>query len=70
MLSSLQLLALSCFALPEALWLLCVLRGLKEGHCHWPRLLLLPRGSPINAPEVEQPLTGMPRSPLASGEYS
>lgn len=39
MLSSLQLLSLSCFALPGAS---CILRGLKEGQTLWPRALPLP----------------------------
>lgn len=53
MLSSLQLLSLSCFALPGASWLLCILRGLKEGETPWPRALPLPVAPCTNAPPMK-----------------
>lgn len=50
MLPSLQLLSLSCFALAGASWLLCILRGLKEGQALWPGVLPLPMAPCTNTP--------------------
>lgn len=61
MLSPLQLLSLSCFALPGALWHLCVLRGLKEGQSLWPKPLPLPHGSTHRRSSSE---TAMPQHAL------